>query len=123
VTVTPSGEGAVLWRGENGGCGVLVAGTGPPDVVELWDWTLASGDRHSSEAHADGTKELVQVQAGTVVLTVGDQVLTLGTGDAVAFPGDVDHCYDNNDSGPARFCLAVFEPGVGSATRQEANHG
>ena len=36
----PHGEGAVLWSGEAGGRGVLVAGTEPPDVVELWDWTL-----------------------------------------------------------------------------------
>ena len=27
--------------------GVLVAGTTPPDVVELWDWTLGPGDQHS----------------------------------------------------------------------------
>jgi transcriptional regulator with XRE-family HTH domain len=123
VTVTHTGDGAVLWTGENGGRGVLVAGTGPPDVVELWDWTLASGDRRSSEAHVAGTRELIQVQAGTIVLEVGDQVLTLGTGDAVAFPGDVEHSYANMLADPARFCLAVFEPGVGSSTRPEVAHG
>jgi transcriptional regulator with XRE-family HTH domain len=123
VTVTRSGEGALLWTGKNGGLGVLVAGTGPPDVVELWDWTLASGDRRSSEAHAAGTKELIQVQAGTVVLEVGDQVHTLGTGDAVAFPGDVEHSYANTFAEPARFCLAVFEPRVGSSTRPEVAYG
>src|SRR3954468_18380805 len=37
VKVTRSGEGAALWSGESGGRGVLVAGTEPPDVVELWD--------------------------------------------------------------------------------------
>ena len=49
-----------------GGRGVLVAGTEPPDVVELWDWTLGPGDTHVSEAHTAGTKELLQVQEGTV---------------------------------------------------------
>src|SRR3954467_7848573 len=44
LKVTRSGEGAVLWRGPSGGRGVLVAGTQPPDVVELWDWTLAAGE-------------------------------------------------------------------------------
>jgi len=43
VKVTRHGEGAVLWTGEAGGRGVLVAGTEPPDVVELWDWTLGPG--------------------------------------------------------------------------------
>ena len=47
VKVTRRGEGATLWSGEAGGRGVLVAGTTPPDVVELWDWTLGPGDQHS----------------------------------------------------------------------------
>lgn len=123
VNVTRSGQGAVLWTGQHGGRGVLVAGTGPPDVVELWDWTLGPGDSHRSEAHAAGTKELIQVQAGTVVLEVGDQVLTLGQGDALSFPGDVVHSYANTDSEAARFSLAVLEPGVGSAGQAEVRHG
>ena len=89
VKVTRHGEGAVLWSGESGGRGVLVAGTEPPDVVELWDWTLGPADRHTSEAHASGTQELVQVQQGTITIEVADQSVTLGVGDAVAFPGDV----------------------------------
>src|SRR4051795_12654495 len=35
LTVTPAGQAAVLWRGPSGGQGLLVAGTQPPDVVEL----------------------------------------------------------------------------------------
>ena len=38
VRVTRRGEGAVLWSGESGGRGVLVAGTEPPEVVELWEY-------------------------------------------------------------------------------------
>src|SRR3954464_14236499 len=51
LRVTRGGEGATLWSSEAGGRGVLVAGTEPPDVVELWDWTLGPGDEHGSEAH------------------------------------------------------------------------
>jgi len=119
VTVTRHGDGAALWSGEFGGRGVLVAGTEPPDVVELWDWTLAPGDQHTSEAHAPGTKELMQVQQGTVVVTVADRAVTLDAGDAAAFPGDVAHAYANAGPQPARFALAVFEPGVGSGSRSE----
>src|SRR5437868_6244730 len=64
VNVTPVGTGAVLWSSEAGGRGILVAGTQPPDVVELWDWLLAPGDRHATEAHKFGTKELVHVLQG-----------------------------------------------------------
>jgi transcriptional regulator with XRE-family HTH domain len=119
VRVTRSGDGAVLWSSESGGRGVLVAGTDPPDVVELWDWSLAPGDQHLSEAHTPGTKELVQVQQGTIMVNVADQSVTLAAGDAVAFPGDVAHAYANPGPQPARFSLAVFEPGVGSDTRSD----
>jgi quercetin dioxygenase-like cupin family protein/DNA-binding phage protein len=112
VTVTRAGDGAALWTGEHGGVGVLVAGVGPPDVLELWDWTLAPGDVHGSEAHSGGTQELLQVRTGTVTLAVGDQVFTLEEGDAVSFAGDVEHSYRNDGSRPARFSLAVLEPGV-----------
>ena len=60
VTITRAGEGATLWTGEWGGRGVLVAGTGPPDVLELWNWTLEAGEQHVSEAHTPGTQELLR---------------------------------------------------------------
>ncbi len=114
LKVTRHGDGAVLWRSESGGQGVLVAGTEPPDVVELWDWTLAPGDTHTSEAHTAGTKELVQVLQGTITVQIADQSVTLDAGDAVAFAGDVAHSYSNPGTHSAKFCLAVFEPGVGA---------
>ena len=122
VRVTRRGDGAALWSSEAGGRGVLVAGTASPEVVELWDWTLAPGDRHRSEAHTPGTKELAQVQQGTITVTVADRSVTLDAGDAIAFPGDVPHAYANPGAEPARFSLAVFEPGVGRDARSEATH-
>ena len=86
VKITRRGEGAVLWTGDCGGRGVLVAGTEPPDVVELWDWTLAPGDRHESEAHSPGTRELLQVQDGTLHVEVAGQAVTLDAGDARRVP-------------------------------------
>ena len=120
LKVTRRGAGAALWSGESGGRGVLVAGTEPPDVVELWDWTLGSGDHHLSEAHSPGTKELLQVQQGTITVVVADQSVILDAGDAITFTGDVAHSYANPGTEPARFSLAVFEPGVGSGHRPEA---
>jgi transcriptional regulator with XRE-family HTH domain len=114
LKVVRRGDGAALWRSESGGRGVLVAGTEPPDVLELWDWTLGPGDQHDSDAHTQSTKELIQVQQGTVVVAAADQTVTLEAGDAVAFPGDVAHSYTNPTEQPARFSLAVFEPGVGT---------
>ena len=120
VKVTRKGDGATLWSGASGGRGVLVAGTKPPDVVELWDWTLGPGDRHESEAHAAGTKELVHVLDGSITIEVSGQSVTLEAGDAVAFPGDVTHSYANVRPLAARFALAVFEPGEGKGTENGA---
>ncbi len=123
VKVTRHGEAATLWTGDSGGQGILVAGTTPPDVVELWDWTLGPGDLHSSEAHAGGTQELVHLLAGSIVITTADQSVTLESGDAATFPGDAAHSYANPNALPARFSLAVYEPGVGVASiRSEASH-
>jgi transcriptional regulator with XRE-family HTH domain len=123
LRVTRRGEGATLWSGEGGGRGILVAGTDPPDVVELWDWTLGAGDQHASEAHAPGTRELLHVHQGKVTLEVGGQAATLDAGDAAAFAGEVAHSYANPGRRPAKFSLAVFEPGVGTTTHLENGHG
>ncbi len=120
--VTRQGDGAVLWSGAHGGRGVLVAGTESPDVLELWDWTLQPGESHTSDAHADGTRELLQVSAGTLVMTVDGESVTLGPGDALSFPGDVDHVHTNPGDVPTRFTLAVFEPGVGLGAQRSATH-
>jgi transcriptional regulator with XRE-family HTH domain len=121
VKITRRGDGAVLWSSESGGRGVLVAGTGQPDVVELWDWTLAPGDQHGSEAHAPGTKELIQVREGTITVEVAGEQFTLEAGDAAAFPSDASHGYANPGARTARFSMAVFEPGAGHGSAQE--HG
>jgi transcriptional regulator with XRE-family HTH domain len=122
VKLTPSGTGPVLWTGEAGGRAILVAITVPPDVVELWDWSLGPGDRHASDAHAAGTHELLHVLQGGVVIEVAEQTVTLQTGDALSFPSDVPHAYGNPDSSPARFSLSVFEPAVGTPPRGRTSH-
>ena len=122
VQVVRGGGGAALWTGSGGGHGILLAGTAPPDVLELWDWTLAPGDRHDSETHVRGTKEILQVREGTVTVEVGGQVEVLEVDDAISFASDVAHSYANDTSEQARFSLAVFEPGVGTGSAAEASH-
>ncbi|MGY2080127.1 helix-turn-helix domain-containing protein [Modestobacter sp. SYSU DS0657] len=114
LTVTAAGQAPVLWHGDRGGQASLVAGTQPPDVVELWDWTLQPGDANTSEAHSAGTRELLLVLEGAVDLRVGDRTERLAAGDSAAFVGDVAHAYATpaDAAGPARFALTVFQPHV-----------
>lgn len=109
VMVTRNGTGPVLWSGEAGGRAVLVAAAVAPEVIELWDWALGPGEGRRSEAHTAGARELLHVHEGTVVVEVAEQVVTLETGDALSFPGDVPHAYLNPNASPARFSLSVFE--------------
>ncbi len=122
MQLTRSGAGPVLWSGEAGGRAMLVASTAPPEVVELWDWTLGPGDRHASDAHAHGTQELLHVLEGAVDVDTTEQVVTLRTGDALCFPGDVPHAYANTSTTSARFSLSVFEPAVGAPPRARTSH-
>ena len=121
LRITRAGTAAVLWRGKLGGQAVLVAGTEPPDVTELWDWTLGPGEGHSSPAHAAGTRELLLVLSGQVEVRVGQHAEVLGPGDSASFAGDLPHGYVNpSPVRAARFALTVFEPGVGPGSRSEA---
>ena len=117
LAVTPAGQAPVLWRGPRGGQALLVAGTEPPDVVELWDWTLHPGEEHSSEAHSAGTRELLLVLAGQVDLRIRNRDQRLRAGDSAAFAGDVVHGYSapSDAATPVRFALTVFQPSVGGA--------
>ena len=95
LRVTRTGTAPVLWRGTLGGQAVLVAGTEPPDVTELWDWTLGPGESHVSEPHAAGTRELLLVLDGQVELRAGGDAEVLAVGDSASFTGDLPHGYVN----------------------------
>jgi quercetin dioxygenase-like cupin family protein len=121
VTVVRDGDGAALWSSPAGGRGVLLVGSGAPDVAELWEWTLMPGDRPESDAHSVGTEELIQVREGVLRMTIGDDAHDLAAGDAILFAGDVAHSYGNPGEQPTRFTMAVFEPGVGVAHGSRSN--
>lgn len=108
--LTTAGEGAVLWNGPNGGRGVLLTAIDTPSVVELWEWMLAPGERHESDAHVPGARELIAVTEGEVTVTSGDDRIVLRRGDALRFAADQRHSYANETNALARFTLTVFEP-------------
>ncbi len=110
ITISRSGSRPPLWTGDHGGAAVMAAGIASPDVVELWDWTLGPGDGHASEPHVAGTRELLTVIEGEVVLSVAGERAVLAAGDAASFPGDAVHGYRNEGADRARFALTVFEP-------------
>lgn len=105
----PADRHVVLWQGEHGGTGTLLAGSDPRPSVELWRWVLRPGERRESEPHTPGTREIVTVDSGLLTLTVGPGRAEVGAGDAAVFHGDRPHSYANEGDEDVRFVLAVMD--------------
>jgi transcriptional regulator with XRE-family HTH domain len=111
VTVRRAAEAATLWSSAAGSNAVFRIGTDPPDVVELWDWTLQPGDGFDGEAHPMGTQEVLSVLSGRLGLRVGATEQLLDTGDTVLFQAHAPHRYSGAGDGPVRFVMVVLQPG------------
>ena len=72
-----------------------LAPSGASPLVELYELTLRPGAAHASEAHAEGTRELLVVLGGALRLRVGEASYELAEGDSVGFLADVPHVYEN----------------------------
>lgn len=66
-------------------------------------------DATPSAPHAHGKAELVYVMEGDLEVTVGDEVVELGRGDAVHFDSSVPHRYCRKGHGPCS-ALVVTAP-------------
>ncbi len=104
--VGPAGP-RTLWSTDAGSRADLAVAHGP---LELWHWELAPGESRSSEAHARGSRECIQVHSGRLTIEVGDETTTVGPGEALAFAADRAHRYLNDGRRRAVFALAVYDP-------------
>jgi transcriptional regulator with XRE-family HTH domain len=107
VHVTDYDEAPVLWRGGRGGTARLLRGLGES---ELWDWQLAPREGHSSDDHQPGTREVIYLLAGTLIVTVAGEEHTLSTGQTIDLVADRAHSYQNPADVPARFIMLVTMP-------------
>jgi transcriptional regulator with XRE-family HTH domain len=77
------------------------AGASP--FVEIYELRLAARSKHASDAHSPGTHEVLVVLSGVCRMQVGDETHELSAGDAVAFPADRPHAYENPGGSEARY--------------------
>jgi len=110
VRVVEPAETVRLWTGLEGSSADLLVGSDERDHIELWRWTLTPGDRHASEAHVDGTREMVHVVDGTLTLEVDGVAHTVAAGGAAVFHADRPHAYGNDRKRPVRFVMLVLQP-------------
>lgn len=113
VQVVAPGEVVRLWTGDEGSAGDLLAGSDERDHVELWHWAIASGDGLGSEAHMEGTRELIHVLDGTLTLEVDGEPYPVRSGGAALFHADRPHSYRNDHKRLLRFVMVVLTPDGG----------
>lgn len=111
VVVRRAEQAVPLWSNATGSTAVFRIGTDPPDIVELWDWTLQPGDAFEGEAHAVGTSEVLSVLSGRLGLRVGQAEHELGEGDTLLFEAHAPHRYSGVGPDPVRFTMVVLQPG------------
>lgn len=98
-----------LWKGDKGGSAKLLAGSGGPDMTELWLWEMQPGEKFQSPGHPSGTLELLYVQSGTLTLGVKDGLFQVNTGYSATARTDVPHSYENQGECPLNFIMTVNE--------------
>lgn len=109
VHLIAEGEIPELWKGDKGGRARLLAGTGGPDMTELWMWEMQPGEKFASPGHSTGTLELFYVQTGTLTLGVQEHLYLVNSGCSATARTDVPHFYENRGESPLIFIMTVNE--------------
>ncbi|WP_432831129.1 helix-turn-helix domain-containing protein [Dactylosporangium sp. CA-092794] len=110
VKIVGADEPAVLWRGPDGGTGRLLRGVNDPAFVEVWEWRMAPGEAHDSADHTPRTREIIQVRAGALVVTVDGAEHLVRTGETIDFTADRPHGYRNPGPAEAVLMMVVVMP-------------
>lgn len=113
VRIVPPGSAPVLWQGPKGGSATLLVGAEGPDMLELWDWCLMSGERFESRPHPAGTQELLSVIEGTLALEIDGHSHLVGAGSSASARTDCAHAYACHGKKKVRFSMVVYESAEG----------
>ena len=104
----PSRIDELAWAGEHPGSRAVLLGSSPARrEVELWEWTLAPGERYTSEADAAGWREQIYVAEGCLTLVIEGQEQRLHSGEFFVFPSDCRYAYRNDGDVAVRFVRNV----------------
>ncbi|MEJ8633617.1 MULTISPECIES: helix-turn-helix domain-containing protein [Streptomyces] len=112
VRVVPPDQAVRMWSTSTGSFTTLLVGTEKRGPLELWAWELMPGDRSESDAHPDGTIELLHVTAGDLTLLVDGTPHTVPAGSSATFEANVPHGYRNDGAEKVVMTMAVSIPPV-----------
>jgi transcriptional regulator with XRE-family HTH domain len=111
ISPVPEHEQALLWQTAAGSSARLIGGITKPAIVELWTYVLASGESHSSPGHPPGTREILQILSGSLVVTSGEESCEVTAPTGVVMAADRAHSYANRADQSVVFTMVVCEPG------------
>lgn len=113
VRLVSESEARMLWTGPHGGSAVLLAGTAGPDMLEVWQWELKPGERFEANRHGRGTRELIHVTRGTLLLEIAGECTAVAAGTTAIAQTDHSHSYSNPGRPAVQFFMTVHEPSTG----------
>jgi transcriptional regulator with XRE-family HTH domain len=106
LRVVAAGDGIALWKSTVGSSAHLLIGTAAPARLEFWEWLIEPGDEYVGEPEMLGSVEIVYVHEGTLALTLGEQHVDIGPGDAVLIEPGAPRIFRNRGPGRLRYCQA-----------------
>jgi transcriptional regulator with XRE-family HTH domain len=118
VQVVGPDQANELWRGPNGGLATLLVGSGGPDMLELWQWTLFPGEEFRSKGHPEGTVELLSVTEGALTLEIDGIDHVIATSHRAVAMTDRPHAYRCHGKKRTSFSMVVQEPGQSKGKRR-----
>jgi transcriptional regulator with XRE-family HTH domain len=84
--------------------------SGDRRAPELYELLLRPGGIEDAHAHGLGTRELLYVESGRLVLSCAGQQIALDAGDSLFFRADQPHRYENPGSHDTRIYLVMCYP-------------
>ena len=108
--VAPSAIPVVAWQGRTKDSRAVLLQSAPAvSGIELWEWSLAPGDRYKAEPDRAGMREQIYVVAGVLTLHLEGKVHRLAVGDSLMFGSDRRYEYRNAGKVVTRFLKNVVE--------------
>lgn len=105
---TRSNVNEVAWRGDAAESLAVLLGAAPARrEAEIWEWTLALGERYDAEPDASGCHAMIYVATGALRIDRQDGSDDLATGGHCVFPSDQHFSYINIGKTPVRFVRVV----------------
>ncbi|MGY5319288.1 helix-turn-helix domain-containing protein [Neomicrococcus lactis] len=100
-------EASVVWQGAEGSRGRVFTTTKSQGPAEMWDWTLAPGDRYDAEPDPQGSEEMLAVVNGTLSLSVDGASYAVPAGGVARIATDRTYSYINSSNEAVNFLRIV----------------